>query len=163
MMIVMKATATEQEVQAVIDRVQSAGARAHPIYGEELTVIGAIGDLEHTSRIDLEGTPGVDRMVPIMKPYKLASAQIKSGARTVLEIGGRKLGGEHFAIIAGPCTVESREQTLTTAHVVARRRRRRCSAAARTSPAPRRTRSRASVRRVCGCCRRPKSRPGCRS
>ncbi len=119
MMIVMRATATEQEVQAVIDRVQSAGARAHPIYGEELTVIGAIGDLEHTSRIDLEGAPGVDRMVPIMKPYKLASAQIKSGARTVLEIGGRKLGGEHFAIIAGPCTVESREQTLTTAHVVA--------------------------------------------
>ncbi|HUO71400.1 MAG TPA: 3-deoxy-7-phosphoheptulonate synthase [Solirubrobacteraceae bacterium] len=119
MMIVMKATASDEEVQGVIERVESAGARAHPIYGEELTVIGAIGDLEHTSRLELEGAPGVDRMMPIMKPYKLASAQLKDGARTVLEIGGRKLGGEHFAIIAGPCTVESREQTLTAAHAVA--------------------------------------------
>jgi 3-deoxy-7-phosphoheptulonate synthase len=56
--------------------------------------------------------------VPIMKPYKLASAQIKHGERSVLEIGGRKVGGEHFAMIAGPCTVESREQTLETARVV---------------------------------------------
>src|SRR6202011_1689793 len=54
----------------------------------------------------------------IMKPYKLASAQIKHGERTVLDIDGRKIGGEHFALIAGPCTVESREQTLETARVV---------------------------------------------
>jgi 3-deoxy-7-phosphoheptulonate synthase len=118
MMIVMKPTATDQEVQAVIDRVESVGARAHPINGEELTVVGAIGDREHIARLELEGTPGVDRVVPIMKPYKLASAQIKHGARTILDIAGRKVGGEHFAMIAGPCTVESREQTLETARVV---------------------------------------------
>ena len=118
MMIVMKPTATDQEVQAVIDRVQSVGARAHPINGEELTVIGAIGDREHIARLELEGTPGVDRVVPIMKPYKLASAQIKHGARTVLDIAGRKIGGNSFAMIAGPCTVESRQQTLETARVV---------------------------------------------
>jgi 3-deoxy-7-phosphoheptulonate synthase len=118
MMIVMKPTATEEEVQGVVERVQRAGARAHPIYGERLTVIGAIGDLEHTSRLELEGAPGVDRMLPIMKPYKLASAEIKHGERTVLEIGGRKIGGEHFAMIAGPCTVESREQTIETARIV---------------------------------------------
>jgi 3-deoxy-7-phosphoheptulonate synthase len=118
MMIVMKPTATDQEVRAVIDRVQSVGARAHPINGEELTVIGAIGDREHIARLELEGAPGVDRVVPIMKPYKLASAQIKHGARTVLDIAGRKVGGNSFAMIAGPCTVESREQTLETARVV---------------------------------------------
>jgi 3-deoxy-7-phosphoheptulonate synthase len=117
MMIVMKPTATEAEVQAVIDRVEGVGARTHPIVGEELTVIGAIGDREHVQRLELEGAPGVDRVLPILKPYKLASTQFKP-VPSVLEIGGRKVGGEHFAMIAGPCTVESREQTLSTAQIV---------------------------------------------
>jgi 3-deoxy-7-phosphoheptulonate synthase len=119
MMIVMKQTATEDEIRAVIDRIESVGARAHPSRGDEVTVIGAVGDREHIARLELEGTAGVDRVVPILKPYKLASAQLKHGERTVLDIGGRKIGGEHFALIAGPCTVESRDQTLTTAHAVA--------------------------------------------
>jgi 3-deoxy-7-phosphoheptulonate synthase len=118
MMIVMKPTATDQEVQTVLDRVRSVGARGHVINGDELTVIGAIGDREHVARLELEGTPGVDRVLPILKPYKLASSQIKHGQRSVLEIGGRKVGGPHFALIAGPCTVESREQTLDTARIV---------------------------------------------
>jgi 3-deoxy-7-phosphoheptulonate synthase len=70
------------------------------------------------ARLELEGTPGVDRVLPILKPYKLASSQIKHGQRSVLEIGGRRVGGPHFAMIAGPCTVESREQTLDTARIV---------------------------------------------
>jgi 3-deoxy-7-phosphoheptulonate synthase len=118
MMIVMKPTASEQEVQAVVDRVHSVGARAHVINGDELTVIGAIGDSEHVARLELEGTPGVDHMVPISKPYKLVSSQIKHGRRSVLDIAGRKIGGDHFTMIAGPCTVESREQLLTTARIV---------------------------------------------
>jgi 3-deoxy-7-phosphoheptulonate synthase len=119
MMIVMKPTADQQEVAAVVDRIESVGARAHVVVGDELTIIGAIGDREHVARLDLDGAPGVDRMVPILKPYKLASAQFRDGQRTVLDIAGRKLGGEHFAMIAGPCTVESREQTLQTAAAVA--------------------------------------------
>jgi 3-deoxy-7-phosphoheptulonate synthase len=118
MMIVMKPTATEEEIQAVIDRIQSVGARAHPSRGEEVTVIGAIGDREHVARLELEGTPGVERVVPILKPYKLSSTQFKHGERSVLDIAGRKIGGNHFAMIAGPCTVESREQTLETARAV---------------------------------------------
>ncbi len=118
MMIVMKPTATEQEVQAVMNRVQSVGARAHVIRGDELTVIGAIGDREHVARLELEGTPGVDRVMPILKPYKLASAQITHGKHSVLDIDGRQVGGPHFAMIAGPCTVESREQVLDTARIV---------------------------------------------
>jgi 3-deoxy-7-phosphoheptulonate synthase len=119
MMIVMKPTATDEEVQAVIDRIESCGARAHPSRGEEVTVIGAIGDREHVARLGLEGAPGVQQVVPILKPYKLASSQLRSGEPTVIEIDGRKIGGEHFSMIAGPCTVESRDQTLTTARAVA--------------------------------------------
>ena len=118
MMIVMKETATEDQVQAVIGRIESVGAHAHPSRGEEVTVIGAVGDREHIARLELEGSPGVDRVVPILKPYKLASAQIRHDQPSVLTIGGRRIGGEHFALIAGPCTVESRDQLLTTAHVV---------------------------------------------
>jgi 3-deoxy-7-phosphoheptulonate synthase len=118
MMIVMKATATEDEIQAVISRIESCGARAHPSRGEEVTVIGAIGDREHVARLGLEGAPGVERVVPILKPYKLASKQLKGEERTVIEIDGRRIGGEHFALIAGPCTVETREQTIGTAHTV---------------------------------------------
>src|SRR3954453_21086063 len=105
-MIVMKQTATADEVDAVIQKIESAGARAHPSRGDEVTVIGAIGDLEHIARLELEGAPGVDRVVPILKPYKLASSQLRHSGRSVLEIRGPRVGGEHFALIAGPCTVE---------------------------------------------------------
>jgi 3-deoxy-7-phosphoheptulonate synthase len=117
-MIVMNTDATEAEIRSVIDRVESVGARTHISEGEEVTVIGAIGDLEHVARLELEGHPGVDRVVPILKPYKLASSQIRHGERTVLDIGGRKVGGNHFALIAGPCTVESRDQLLSAARAV---------------------------------------------
>src|SRR3712207_2604851 len=116
MMIVMKSTASEEEIAAVIARIESCGARAHPSRGEEVTVIGAVGDREHVSRLGLEGAPGVEQVVPILKPYKLASSQMRDP--TVIEIDGRKIGGDHFSLIAGPCTVESRDQTLTTARAV---------------------------------------------
>jgi 3-deoxy-7-phosphoheptulonate synthase len=121
MMIVMKETATEEEVEAVAAKIERAGARAHRISGARVTVIGAIGDVEQDASVEslgLEGQPGVDRVVPILKPYKLASAQITHGERTVLDIAGRKVGGGHFAMIAGPCTVESRDQMMQTARVV---------------------------------------------
>jgi 3-deoxy-7-phosphoheptulonate synthase len=121
MMIVMKETATDEEVEAVVAKIERAGARAHRSSGARVTVIGAIGDVEQdadVASLGLEGQPGVDRVVPILKPYKLASAQITHGERTVLDIDGRKVGGDNFALIAGPCTVETREQTLQTARVV---------------------------------------------
>ena len=118
MMIVMKPGATQEEIDHVIARVRSVGARAHVSQGEEVTVIGAIGDREHVARLELDGAPGVSQVVPILKPYKLSSSQLRHGERSVFEIGGRRIGGEHFAMIAGPCTVESREQVLETAEVV---------------------------------------------
>jgi 3-deoxy-7-phosphoheptulonate synthase len=119
MMIVMKEGATEDQIQAVVDRVESVGCSAHISKGEVLTVIGAIGDRDRVTELGLEGAPGVDHLVPILKPYKLASAQFAKGHRTVVEIDGRKVGGDYFGLIAGPCTVESRDQTLAVARTVA--------------------------------------------
>src|ERR671936_2259715 len=119
MMIVMKEGATAEQVEAVVERVESVGAKAHISKGELVTVIGAIGDREHVANLELDGYPGVDHLVPILKPYKLASAQFRKGERTVVEVDGRRIGGDHFALIAGPCTVESREQTIEVARVVA--------------------------------------------
>ena len=120
MMIVMKTTATEGEVQTVIERVTLAGARPHVIRGQERAVIGAIGDAEHVAGLELEAVAGVEQVMPITKPFKLASTQFRHGAGpSVFEIAGRRIGGPNFAMIAGPCTVESREQLLTTAHTVA--------------------------------------------
>jgi len=118
MMIVMKEGATEAEIAAVVKRVASVGAHAHISAGELVTVIGAIGDREHVANLGLDGAPGVDHLVPILKPYKLASLQYRREQRTVLEIDGRRIGGDHFATIAGPCTVESREVLLDAAHSV---------------------------------------------
>ncbi len=119
MMIVMKPEATEEQIEAVAERVRAVGCSAHVSRGELLTVIGAIGDRDRVSTLGLEGTPGVDHLVPILKPYKLSSAQFRKGERTVVQVDDRRVGGEHFALIAGPCTVESREQTLDIAHAVA--------------------------------------------
>ena len=105
MMIVMKEGATEAEVAAVVRRVESVGAHAHVSAGELVTVIGAIGDREHVANLGLDGAPGVDHLVPILKPYKLASLQYRREERTVLDI-------------AGPCTVESREVLLDAARSV---------------------------------------------
>jgi 3-deoxy-7-phosphoheptulonate synthase len=118
MMIVMKEGATREHVDAVVERVESVGATAHVSEGEVLTVVGAIGDRERIANLELAGAPGVDRVVPISKPYKLASKQFKHGESTVVEVDGRRVGGANFAMIAGPCTVESREQLLATADAV---------------------------------------------
>ncbi len=119
MMIVMKPEATEEQIERVVERVESVGCSAHVSKGEVLTVIGAIGDRDSVQDLGLEGAPGVDHLVPILKPYKLASTQFRKGEPSVLEIDGRKVGGEHFSLIAGPCTVESRDQTLEVARCVA--------------------------------------------
>jgi 3-deoxy-7-phosphoheptulonate synthase len=118
MMIVMKEDATQGQIDSVVKRVESVGAHAHVSEGEVLTVIGAIGDRERIANLDLLGTDGVDRVVPISKPYKLASSQFKHGNPSVVEIDGRRVGGGHFSLMAGPCTVESREQLLATAEAV---------------------------------------------
>jgi 3-deoxy-7-phosphoheptulonate synthase len=118
MMIVMKEGARPDEVDAVVRQVESTGAQAHVSRGEIHTVVGAIGDREHIANLELEGFPGVDHVVPISRPYKLASLQFRKEQPSVLDIAGRKIGGQHFMTIAGPCTVESRETMLDAARIV---------------------------------------------
>jgi 3-deoxy-7-phosphoheptulonate synthase len=121
MMIVMKATATEEDIRSVAERIEGVGARADISQGAEVTVIGAIGDRDHDQRVaelGLETLESVDHVMPILKPYRLAAAERRQGEATVLDIEGRKVGGEHFSLIAGPCTVESRGQTLEAARIV---------------------------------------------
>ena len=115
-MIVMQEGATEEQVRHVVERIEQAGAKAHPSRGEFVTVIGAIGDDRAiVSSLNLEGEPGVEKVVPILKPYKLVSSDFR-GRNAVIEVAGRPIGGGSFGLIAGPCAVESREQTLASAH-----------------------------------------------
>ncbi len=119
-MIVMTPDATDGEIAAVKSRLESVG-RLHVLVmpGELTTAIGAIGDPEGVAELGLEGMRGVDRVIPISRPYKLASSELAHHEPTVLQIAGRSVGGgETFCLIAGPCTVESREQTLAVAAAV---------------------------------------------
>jgi 3-deoxy-7-phosphoheptulonate synthase len=118
MMIVMREGATTEEVDAVVRQVEQAGASPHVSQGEVHTVVGAIGEPERIANLELEGFPGVDHVVPISRPYKLASLQFKRDQHSVLDIEGRKIGGPNFMTIAGPCTVESRETMLDAARIV---------------------------------------------
>ena len=85
--------------------------------GRDATVIGAIGERGLLGSVALEARPGVEKVLPVSKPYKLVSLET-SPDPTVIQVRGRRVGGDAFALIAGPCTVESREQTLATAEAV---------------------------------------------
>jgi 3-deoxy-7-phosphoheptulonate synthase len=118
-MIVMTPGASEAEIDAVRARLETTGVHVVVMPGELTTAIGAIGDPEGVAELGLEGMAGVDRVVPISRPYKLASSELSHHEPTVLDIAGRRVGGgETFCLIAGPCTVETREQTLGVAQAV---------------------------------------------
>src|SRR3954466_15710406 len=117
LLIVMSGTATPEEVEHVVARLEEAGAQAHVTPGRQATVIGVIGDRELIASLPLEGYPAGERVRPILKPYKLVSREI-SPDPTVIEVRGRRIGDGYFGFIAGPCTVETREQTMETARCV---------------------------------------------
>ncbi len=119
MMIVMQPGAAETEVEAVRERLAQTGVHVVVMPGELTTAIGAIGDPEGVGELGLEGMAGVDRVVPISRPYKLASSELSHHEPSRFDIAGRTVGGgETFCLIAGPCTVESREGTLAVAEAV---------------------------------------------
>jgi 3-deoxy-7-phosphoheptulonate synthase len=117
MMVVMQEGATDEQVEHVVARLEEVGVQAHVSRGERVTVIGAIGDREEITALPLEALPGVARVVAILKPYKLVSREFKA-SDTVIDVRGVKVGGGHFAIIAGPCSVETEEQVLAAARTV---------------------------------------------
>ena len=162
LLIVMATGATPDQTEHVLARLQEAGVDARVSRGRESTVIGAIGERELLATLPLEGYPGVEQVLPILKPYKLVSREV-SPDPTVIDVDGRKIGDEYFGLIAGPCTVEYREQTLETARAVAAAgatmAARRCVQAAHVAvhlPGARRGGARRS-------CRRRARRRACRS
>ena len=117
MMIIMVEGATEEQVAHVVARLEEVGASGHVSRGERVTVIGAIGDREEITSLPLEACPGVDRVVAILKPYKLVSREFHP-ADTVIDVRGVKVGGGSFALIAGPCSIENEDQVMAAARAV---------------------------------------------
>src|SRR4051812_10643183 len=119
-MIVMTPHASEAEIQAVRDRLAETGVHVVVMPGELTTAIGAIGDPEGVAELGLEGMSGVDRVVPISRPYKLASSELSHNEPTVLNIAGHRIGGgDTVPLHAGPGTGASRDPTMNVAHQVA--------------------------------------------
>jgi 3-deoxy-7-phosphoheptulonate synthase len=117
LLIMMSGEAPDDQVEGVLSRLTETGSYGRVAPGRESIVIGAFGDREMIRSLSLEESPGVEKVLPIRKPYKLVSAEA-SPEPSVIQVRGRRLGGDHFGLIAGPCTVESREQTLATARAV---------------------------------------------
>jgi 3-deoxy-7-phosphoheptulonate synthase len=118
LLIMMDAGTPDDQVEEVLTLLAENGSYGRVAPGQESLVIGAFGDREALKGLALEERDGVESVLPISKPYKLVSSESAPGP-TVIQTRGRRVGGDHFALIAGPCTVESRDQTLTTARVVA--------------------------------------------
>ena len=117
MMIIMKTNATPQQVEAVIARIKAEGLSVHLSQGVEATIIGAIGETHSIPTDRFEGLDGVEVVQRITQPYKLASRQFHP-ENTILPLDGFTVGGDQIAIIAGPCSVESRSQIIETALAV---------------------------------------------
>jgi 3-deoxy-7-phosphoheptulonate synthase len=119
MIIVMQPNATSADVAAVVARLEDLGAEAHVSEGQFRTVIGAVGDREQIRGIPWEAFSGVERAVPVLRPFKFVSREFQPEP-SVVDVGGVKVGGGHFVPIAGPCAVESRDQLFTSAEAVAK-------------------------------------------
>jgi 3-deoxy-7-phosphoheptulonate synthase len=119
MIVVMKPGATPQQVQHVVDLVREYGLKDHVITGTDRTVVACIGDKRMVDKSAIENAPMVERIVPILAPYKMASTEVKA-THSQIRIGPAKfpMGGKKVGVVAGPCSVESRDQLLRTAEAV---------------------------------------------
>ena len=119
MLVLMKSHATREEIDAVCRKIEAMGYKAHPIPGSTRTAIGITGNQGQIEAASFETLPGVGECVPVSKPYKLVGRELKEET-TVIDLGdGVRIGGPELAIIAGPCAVETPEQSLAIAADVA--------------------------------------------
>ncbi|MBN2025798.1 MAG: 3-deoxy-7-phosphoheptulonate synthase [Actinobacteria bacterium] len=117
MIVVMSQEASREQVEAVLRKIEEFGLQTHPIYGVQKTVIGVIGDDKTKVVETMAGYPGVEQIIPILKPYKFASRETHP-QDTVIGVSGVEIGGDRVVVMAGPCAVESREQILNSARLV---------------------------------------------
>lgn len=108
MIIVLKPDHREEDLERIVRRIEDMGLRAHISKGEHRTIIGAIGDERVLREVPLESMPGVESVLPILKPFKLVSREMKPDD-TVIKVNGQEIGGRQIQIIAGPCAVEGRD------------------------------------------------------
>jgi 3-deoxy-7-phosphoheptulonate synthase len=120
MLVVMKAQATPEQIQAVCEHIEQLGFRPHPLPGAQRTAIGITGNKGAFDRGDLEALSGVAEVIRVSKPYKLASRDVKE-EDTVIRFAGTDatIGGRGLTIVAGPCSIESRQQAFEIAELVA--------------------------------------------
>jgi 3-deoxy-7-phosphoheptulonate synthase len=116
MVVVMSPDATAEDVEAVVARVHAAGGEAFVSRGVQRTIVGLVGDIAHFTTLNLRAMPGVGDVVRVSKPYKLVSREHHPEATTI-EVGGVPIGPSTFTLIAGPCAVETAEQTLAAAEM----------------------------------------------
>src|SRR5947209_9545482 len=116
MVVVMKPGATQRQIDHIIERIEGLGLRSHVIVGTERTVIAALGEKRDGAKQALETGEAVEKVVPILAPYKMASYEVKK-ERTVVQALDLKVGNGHVGVIAGPCSVEGREQILEVARI----------------------------------------------
>ena len=114
MLVVMKPNATESQVAAVVEKIRSLGLLPHAIPGAQRTAIGITGNKGGLDPALFEGMPGVREAIRVSQPFKLVSREVKE-EDTVVDVGGVELGGKRLVVMAGPCSVESREQLLEAA------------------------------------------------
>src|SRR5579862_5722585 len=117
MIVVMQSGATQRQIDHVIELIESLGLRSHVIVGTERTVIAALGEKRDGAKQALETGEGVEKVVPILAPFKMASNEVKKD-RTIVTALGFEVGGQRIGVMAGPCSVESRAQILEVAHIV---------------------------------------------
>jgi 3-deoxy-7-phosphoheptulonate synthase len=117
LVIVMKPSATEEQIQHIVDRLHEFRLREHISRGEERTLIGAIGDERVLRSIPLEAMPGVEKVMAVLAPYKLASREFQR-EDTIINVSGVEIGGTKIVVMAGPCAVESEEQITRIAEAV---------------------------------------------
>ena len=117
MIVVMKIGSSQDEISRVVNRIEVGGLTAHISQGIKHTVIGVLGQAFPELRDTLELLPGVEQVIPVTKPYKLASREFHP-QDTIVELNGVTIGGNEIVVMAGPCAVESEEQLLSTAQAV---------------------------------------------
>src|SRR5689334_24477067 len=118
MLVVMKAQATEEQVRAVCEKIESLGFRAHAIPGAQRTAIGITGNQGLVEAPSIEDMPGVGEVIRVTKPYKLVSRDVKPDQTIVRFSNGASIGGTELAVFAGPCGIESRAQAFAVAERV---------------------------------------------
>jgi 3-deoxy-7-phosphoheptulonate synthase len=117
MIIVMKEKATEKEISSVVTKIELLGLEAHVSKDVERTMIGIIGDERLIIQEQFKISPGVENIIPILKPSKLSSKEFKQDP-TIIKVNDVEIGGQEIIVMAGPCTVESEEQIVSTAFKV---------------------------------------------